>query len=296
LYYHIFDFPLSGGELFRFSPVPLSAPDALEPGLEELVSVGLIGHDRGYYFIGDASRVDDRLADEARARDALSKAARWSRFIARFPHVRGVAVSGTLSKGVMKEGDDLDYLVYTEPGRVWLCRLWLMGFKKLFLLNSHHRFCINYLMAEDHLEIPDRDLFTATEVAWLLPTVNRSIHDRFLEANSWVEEFFPNWRRCPNAGAPLPRGLVKAAAEACAGGGVGRWLDGWSHRVISRRNERRYSHLEIQHDVALRSEKHASKHHPRAFRERVLRRLSDEIAAFESKRGVDLGGRGTATP
>jgi len=296
LYYHIFDFPLSVDEVFRFAPTVWRDAAELEEAVAGLATAGLIGGDRGFFFIGRESHVDERLADEVRARDALQRAARWSRFIARFPHVRGVAVSGTLSKGVMKEGDDLDYLVYTEPGRVWLCRLWLMGFKKVFLLNSHHRFCINYLMDEDHLEIPDRDLFTATEVAWLLPTVNRSIHDRFVDANAWIEEFFPNWRRCPNAGEPLPGGLVKKVAETCAGGVVGRWLDGWSHRVISRRNERRYRHLDIQHDVALRSEKHASKHHPRAFRERVLRRLSDEIAAFESKHGVALGGRGAATP
>ena len=296
LYYHIFDFPLSLDELFRFSPTLWRDPAELEAAIFRLVSDGLIGVDRRLYFIGRDSHVDERLADEARARAALSRAARWSRFIARFPHVRGVAVSGTLSKGVMKDGDDLDYLVYTEPGRVWLCRLWLMGFKKVFLLNSHHRFCINYLIAEDHLEIPDRDLFTATEVAWLLPTVNSSIHDRLLEANAWIEEFFPNWRRCRNASAPLPRGLVKTAAEICAGGCVGRWLDGWSHRVISRRNERRYQHLEIQHEVALRSEKHASKHHPRAFRERVLRRLADEIDVFESDHGVDLGGGRVAAP
>lgn len=296
LYYHIFGFPLSADELHRFAPTVWRDTAELEDTLAGLAAAGLIGGDRGFFFVGGESHVDERLADEARARDALPRAARWSRFIARFPHVRGVAVSGTLSKGVMKEGDDLDYLVYTEPGRVWLCRLWLMGFKKVFLLNSHHRFCINYLMDEDHLEIPDRDLFTATEVAWLLPTVNRSLHDRFLEANAWIEEFFPNWRRCPNAGQPLPGGLVKAAAETCARGAVGRWLDGWSHRVISRRNERRYRHLDIQHEVALRAEKHASKHHPRAFRERILRRLSDEIAAFESKHGVDLGDRGAATP
>jgi len=296
MYYHIFEFPLSVDELHRFSPVRWNDAAELEIELKELLAAGMIGLDRGYYFIGDDSHVDERRADEERARTELPRAARWSGFIARFPHVRGVAVSGTLSKGVMKEGDDLDYLVFTEPGRVWLCRLVLMGFKKVFLLNSHHRFCINYLLAEDHLEIPDRDLFTATEVAWLLPTVNRSIHDRFLAANSWIADYFPNWLRCSNAGAPLPRSFVKTVAEVCTGGFVGRWLDGWSHRVISRRNERRYRHLEIQHDVALRSEKHASKHHPRAFSERVLRRLADEIAAFELHHGVTISNPGSGSP
>jgi len=296
LYYHIFDFPLSAGEIFRFSPVVWRDAAELEGALHEMVAAKLIGIDRGFHFIGEDSHVDERRADEARARAALPRAARWSRFISRFPHVRGVAISGTLSKGVMKEGDDLDYLVFTEPERVWFCRLLLMGFKKVFLFNSHHCFCVNYLLAEDHLEVPDRDLFTAMEIAWLLPTVNPTIHDRFLDANSWIMEYLPNWRRCVREVAPISQGLVKTVAETCAGGARGRRLDDWSHRIISRRNQRRYRHLEIRHEVAMRSEKHASKHHPRAFRERVLRRLAHEIVSFEERHGVAIGGGEAAAP
>ena len=189
LYYHIFGFPLSAAEIFRFSPVVWRDLAELEAALYELVAARLIGIDRGFHVIGEDSHVDERRADEARARAALPRAARWSRFIGRFPHVRGVAISGTLSKGVMKEGDDLDYLVFTEPERVWFCRLLLMGFTKIFLFNSPHRFCVNYLLAEDHLEGPDRDLFTAMEIAWLLPMVNPTIHDRFLDATSWIMEY-----------------------------------------------------------------------------------------------------------
>ena len=237
--------------------------------------------------------MDERLADEARARAALPRADRWSRFIARFPYVRGVAVSGTLSKGVMKEGDDLDYLVFTEPDRVWFCRLLLMGFKKVFLFNSHHRFCVNYLLAEDHLEIPDRDLFTATEIAWLLPMVNpidlSTVPRRQLMGRGVLSPTGVGAQRdgvAPSAG----RSSKTAGRDLCRWLLGGRRLDDWSHRLISRRNKRRYGHLEIRHEVALRSEKHASKHHPRAFQERVLRRLADEIEAFEAApRGGDRG-------
>ena len=287
LYYHIFDYPMSAEEVRRFSSHPWHDLAEIENALGDLVERSLIGADRGFFYVGEHSHVDELVADRARARSALQLATRWSRYIARFPYVRGVAVSGTLSKGVMKEGDDLDYLVFTEPNRVWLCRLLLMGFKKIFLLNSHHRFCINYLLAADRLEIPDHDVFTATEIASLLPTVNPSIHDRFLKANSWVEEYFPNWDpRCDYEIAQLSRGVFKNLAEGVADFLGGRRLDDWSHRLISRRNSRRYGHLDVRHEVALRSEKHASKHHPRGFQERVLGRLDDEIAGFEERHGV----------
>lgn len=293
LYYHIFEYPLTAREILRFSDHPWNGLADVERAARELVRLDLIGTDRGFFFIGEDSHVDERVADEARAEEALPQAEKWSRFISRFPYVRGVAVSGTLSKGVMKEDDDLDYLVFTEPDRVWLCRLFLMGFKKLFLFNSHHRFCINYLLADDRLEIPDRDLFTATEIAWLLPTINPSIYERFLDTNAWVGEIFPNWRRrSGETAAPLTDGLLKSAAEGLADLLGGRRLDDWSHRFISGRNKRRYGHLDLRHEDALRSEKHASKHHPRGFQERVLSCLEDGIEAFEQRHGVTIRPRG----
>lgn len=292
LYYHIFDYPLTAAEILRFSNHPWDELADVERAARDLVERSLIGTDRGFFFVGEDSHVEERVADQARARAALPQVDRWSRFIARFPYVRGVAISGTLSKGVMKEGDDLDYLVFTEPDRVWLCRLLLMGFKKVFLLNSHHRFCINYLLAGDQLEIPDRDVFTATEIAWLLPTVNPSIYGRFLDANEWVRDYFPNWlRRSGDGVAPVPGGFLKSAAEGFFDFLGGRRLDDWSHGFISGRNKRRYGHLDLRHEDALRSEKHASKHHPRGFQQRVLRRLDDEIDAFERRHGVSIRDR-----
>lgn len=290
LYYHIFDFPLTLDEIWRLTGHRWAGPAEVAHEVADLVGRGLVGVDGGHHFVGPRSYAAERLADEDRARGALPRAARWSHFIGRFPYVRGVAVSGTLSKGIMKQGDDLDYMVFTAPGRVWLCRMVLMSFKKIFLLNSHHHFCVNYLLAADRLELPDRDLFTATEIAWLLPMVNPELYRRFVAANRWVARHLPNWR---------PRG-VDGVREAAPGrwrraveGGVDRLgggaLDDWSRRLISRRNRRRYRHLDIRHEVALRSAKHASKHHPRAFRDRVLGRLADEVAAFEARHGVAVG-------
>jgi hypothetical protein len=297
LYYHIFDYPLTAAEILRFSSHPWNGLADVERATGVLVQRSLIGADRGFFFVGEDSHVDERVADQTRARAALPRAEGWSRFISRFPYVRGVAISGTLSKGVMKEDDDLDYLVFTEPERVWLCRLLLMGFKRLFLFNSHHRFCINYLLASDRLSIPDRDVFTATEIAWLLPTVDPSIYGRFIEANSWVEDHFPNWRpRSGDGVAPVTGGLLKSAVEGFVDLLGGRRLDNWSHHLISGRNKRRYAHLDVRHEVALRSEKHASKHHPRGFQERVLGRLDDEVTAFEVRHGVSLRGQGPAGP
>jgi predicted nucleotidyltransferase len=84
--------------------------------------------------------------------------------IKRFPFVRGVFVTGSLSKNSSDSSSDLDFMVITRKGRLWIARTLLMLFKKIFLLNSYKYFCINFLLSEDNLEIEDKNVFTATEV------------------------------------------------------------------------------------------------------------------------------------
>src|SRR4029453_8923510 len=89
--------------------------------------------------------------------------------IASFPYVRCVCISGSLSKKYFDDTTDIDFFVITKPGRLWVCRTFLILFKKLFLLNSKKYFCINYFIDSDNLEIPDQNIFTATELTTLIP-------------------------------------------------------------------------------------------------------------------------------
>ena len=291
LYYHIFRFPLTAAEIIRFSRCPVADAAELESRLELLAGRSLIGHRPPYYFVGDLADVDARIEGEKRALAIMPTALKRSRLIARFPFVRAVAVTGTLSKGVMKEKDDLDFMVFTEPGRLWIARLLLMLFKKAFLLNSHRTFCINYLLSTNHLSIPDQDLFTATEIAWMLPTSNGSVYESFIDHNRWIESFFPNW--APAAAdrvAPPPRSFARRLAEGVINLLGGERLDARCQNLITRRNRRKYAAMNGPvFDFALRAERHASKHHPRAFRDRTLTSYADNLRAFEEKHELVLG-------
>lgn len=291
LYYHIFRFPLNREEIRHLVPHPVADTEEMAAILSRLEKRGLVERDRDLYHLGDPEAARIRRESEARARAVMPRARRRSSFIARMPYVRAVAISGTLSKGVMKAEDDLDFMVFTEPGRVWICRAMMMAYKKLFLLNSHRSFCVNYLLAMDSLEIPERDLFTASEVAWLLPTVNSNLYTEFIAANRWIRDFFPNWRnRSLDAVVELSQSGPKTVAEGFLDRIGGDRLDRWCRRFIARRNRRRYRHLDDDvFEVALRTEANASKHHPKAFRHRTLGRYEKAVSEFETRYGVVLG-------
>lgn len=290
LYYRIFRFPLREDELERLSDRPFSRPGELREALDQLVARGDAGERDGLFFVGDEAQAGERRDAERLAADALPRALRRSRLIAHFPFVRGVALTGTISKGVFRDGDDVDFFVVTAKDRVWVCRTFLMLFKKLVLLDSHRFFCVNYLVAEDALAVPDRNAFTATEVAWLKPVAGGERFEAFFRENRWISSFLPGWRPAGELPPPAPNGLFKRLVERLLAGGAGDRLDDRLREAISRRNRRRYTHLASgDFDVALRAQKSSSKHHPNHFQERILARHAEEIRAFETARGVRLG-------
>ena len=291
LYYDLFRFPLRMKELHRFSEVSWPDQNVLDTEVQSLVDQGLIVRNEQWVHLGDPTLVENRIEAEARAKRVMPRALRRSRLIARFPFVRGVALSGTISKGVFSRGDDVDFFVITTPGRLWICRVLLMGFKKAFLLNSHRTFCINYLVTEDHLEVPDHNLFTATEIAWLMPTINPALFDRFNEVNGWVADYLPQWKATTSLQAATRRPFGPARmVESILSGDRGDTLDDRCHGLVERHNLRRYSHMEqAEFDLALRTAKGVSKHHPQSLQARILEQFDRRIQEFERRHGVDLG-------
>lgn len=115
IYFEVFNHPLTGHELYGFVGIPLDRA-SFEHELETLVSRGIVGHEGDYYYLvnGHAS-IDERISKLDRAGKARRTALRYSRVIAWHPFVRGVFISGSLSKNSFAAKDDIDYFVVTEP-------------------------------------------------------------------------------------------------------------------------------------------------------------------------------------
>ena len=295
LYYHIFDFPLTTDELHRLSDRRWRNRDEFDSAVAELVGRGVLRRVGPYCVVGDLAAVERRRRAEVLARTVLPAARRRARLIARFPWVLSVSISGTLSKAVHEADDDVDFFVITQPGRLWLCRASLMAFKKTVLLNSRKLFCVNYLLTSDRLEVPDRNLFTATELAWLHPVVDDGLYRALLEANGWLHDLLPNWSARDEAPEPRPPRTVGPLVERWLGGPLGDRLDEGSRRLISWRNRRRYRALDPErYDQAMRATPEVSKHHPRDFQGAILTRYAALLREAEARWGLLLQREGQA--
>jgi hypothetical protein len=226
--------------------------------------------------------VERRLTGERHAEKSLRTAVRYSRRIAAFPFVRAVALSGSISKKYMDDSSDIDYFILTAPGRMWVTRTLLVLYKKVFLLNDRKNFCVNYFLSEDALEVPDKNIFTATEVSFLIPTYNYGLYSEFMHANSWAKDFLPNFPLRQKEFMIVERKFfIKPLLENILSGSFGEMLDSMFFRITLRFWKKKFSHFDAStFDFRLRSRKNVSKHHPRGFQEKVLKKYAEGLSEF----------------
>lgn len=291
LYFDIFRHPLTVEEIYQNSSDSSSSPEEIRTALKGLTARGLVFESEGFYFLHASNEIINRRKNgNIHAKKYLKIARRMSAILSNFPFVRGISLSGSLSKGYMDKGSDIDYFIITEPNRLWLSRTILVLFKKIFLLNSRKWLCLNYFIDDASLQIPDKNIFVATEILYLIPTYNYVLHRKFLASNSWVKNFKPNFH---------PNGIeheistkpfkIKNWTEHLLNGWVGDKLDDFCFAFTYWFWKKKFNHLkDVEFNNALRSRKNVSKHHPRNFQKLVLQKLEEKKERFESKYHITL--------
>jgi hypothetical protein len=203
-YFDIFDHPLRLSEIQQFLPLQGVTQAAIEAACSSEPLRYRLSKVDDWFILEDRSErlIAERRIKERRARRLWKAATFMSHVIRRFPFVRGVFVSGELSKGVASKHSDIDFFIVTAENRVWICRTLFALFKKIFLFNRKKFFCYNLITSEHHLRIDDRNIYTAVEVVTVKPLFNENLFDRFIRANSWTAQYLPNSQRAAQTSKP----------------------------------------------------------------------------------------------
>ena len=290
-YYDIFSYPLTASEVYHNLGENHTTAEEVEKELEDLCSNEMIYKNGEYYLLtNDDKYIARRIKGNQFAEKQLKTARRVSSFISRFPFIRGISLSGSISKGFMEKGSDIDYFVVTHPNRVWFSRLMLMIFKKIFLLNSKKIFCINYFVDAENLEIKEKNIFTATELVTLLPTYGKEMYDQLYEKNIWVKKFFPNFpKRETKDILDRKNGILKSTLEKLLGNKLGDKIDDFAMALFDRFNKTKYKNYDREEfKLAFKSTKKESKHHPKFFQKKVLREFDSKLKLLEEKLRIPL--------
>jgi predicted nucleotidyltransferase len=288
LYFSIFRYPLNINEINSYT----NHKDLSETKdeLNQLIERKIIIDIDGFHVYGnDLESVTKRIKGNIQAKKAMIIAKQRAKFISKFPFVKAVGISGSLSKGYYDEDSDIDFFVITKDSKLWICRTLLMLYKKLFLLNSRKYFCVNYFISETQLEIEEKNRFTATELKTLIPLEGKSIFEAFYKNNQWVNEYFSNFQPKYNSISSTEKPYFTVSIEFLMNNKVGNGIDYMFKIITLKKWNSKFHYLnEDDFKIALKSTKNISKHHPSNFQKKVITALNEKIDEVQIKFKIEL--------
>jgi hypothetical protein len=200
-YADVFDYPLTADEIHRYLIGVSASRGAVRTVLQSQLPPELARTGRYVSLVGREASVQTRKARAASAADFWRRGVHYARRMSTLPFVRMVAVTGGLAMDNMSDGD-IDYLIVTEPGRLWLCRALIVGLVRLAAL-QRTELCPNYFLSERALVLTERNLFTAHEVTQMVPVAGLGIYEQLRELNRWTYAYLPNATGTPRRMAAL---------------------------------------------------------------------------------------------
>jgi predicted nucleotidyltransferase len=212
----------------------------------------------------------------------LKKAERAAAIISAFPFVRSVAVSGSLSKYFADEKSDIDFFIITRANRLWIARTLLHVFKKLtFIVGRQGYFCMNYFIDEKDPSIAEKNIYTAMEVATVLPLRDNGLFDQFLKANSWVSVFFPNKYLHTPPVKKTVRSWIKSPTEKLLNNKFGDSLDNFLMKQTAKNWNAKTKSNKTDNKGMLMSmhvSRHFSKPNPEVFQKKILQSYENSLS------------------
>ena len=209
VYASLFDYPLAPAQL-EASLIGVRADAATIERWwrdSDLLQAAIEHRDGMYFPAGRSDLVGTRSRREALSRELLDRDRRILSLVSNMPFVRMVALSGSLAHLNAEGSADLDLFVITAPHRVWSVTVATVVLSKL--LGWRKRLCMNYVVSENALAIEPRDLFSANQVIHLRPMFGSEVFPRFLEANPFVQSFYPNFSSSKAAGPQARKTTVE---------------------------------------------------------------------------------------
>lgn len=273
-YFDIFQYPLTLTEIRNYLPRPQALP-VFENNLKLLVAEKRLYYHKGFYSLHNNGLLSHRrLEGNERARKLTPKAFKAGRLIYSFPFVRAVFISGSLSKNFADERADIDFFIITKTGRLWISRTLLHLFKKFtYLTGQQHCFCMNYFVDEEAMCINEQNIYTAIEIATIIPVAGKAATIDFLHSNIWTARFFPSCEPQLTDKLIEPNNHLKRLIEKIFKGPFADHLDDWLMRLTTSRWNQKHRKGILNRNgfvMDLQTDKHYAKSDPGSFQERIL--------------------------
>ncbi len=248
-YADIFQYPLTIDEIFRYLiGIPTTQQTVHYTLQVSNYLADLVTYNDPFYFLSGREEIIHTRGKRTSAATRLwPKAIHYGRLISQIPFVRMVAVTGSLAMNNTDPGADIDYLIVTRTNRLWLARGMVLLLVRLAARRGI-RICPNYFLSEQALVLEEQNIYSAHELAQMVPLFGRSVYATMRSENQWVQKFLPNVAGEPNLAIPLSdrHTWIQAIGESLLQNPTGGILERWEMQ----RKLRKFHSLSLQHPDA----------------------------------------------
>lgn len=251
-FFDLFDYPLTFEELkFYLLSVQQFSDEEIVSSLEHDASVVL--KDGFYCLKGSEGHVNSRKVRSVIAANYFKKLRRFLPFIRLVPFVKMVAVCNTLAIGCPTAKSDIDLFVVSKKNRIFLVRTLTTVLFHLLGVRRHNekiagRFCLSFFVSDEKLDLSDllknkNDVYFMYWFRTLQPLYGRETFQKFVEANVWAKEYFPDLKDVDSGNMkPFWKSgriyrLIALFWEFVLGGFLGDFLEG----IFSKKHLKRHA-------------------------------------------------------
>ncbi len=271
---------------------------------ELVVTEALVGLENEVGFADDRYGLKNRgvFSDEdgaKYARQILARSEWLARVLPYVPFIKLVAVCNYSALEIADEHSDIDLLVVTKSGRIFLAKIFLTVLLHLLRVRRHGRhiagrFCLSFYIAEDSLNLEDvlieNDVYMVYWMLALRPVYgDGQVWRGMWDANlAWLKAYFPKPIRV-DGDFTNSCSWVALMVEGFLAGRLGDWMERRISRVLQKRFQAR-RHLLGANASVIVSETRLKYHNNdkrREYRDEFLKRLlffdQFRIDGFEEK-------------
>jgi len=218
-----FEFPLTKKEieerlLFRLSDaqVLLATPEkpSLDEALGHLNELGVVEQANNFYFLkGYSGTVATRQKRAAYSEVKDQEIEDFLDSVRSCGWIKAVFVTGSAAVKNAEVDADLDFMIVTQPSRLWLTRLWVIwqawrrGKRRSWQGEEKRSWCFNLWLESDKLALFSeyQSVYTAYELIQALPVLDRDdTAKHLLTDNVWAATYVPLapvWRSVQSLGS-----------------------------------------------------------------------------------------------
>jgi len=291
VYFDIFRYPLTEKEIRSFLDRSFDETEFTN-SLDSLLRSQRIFRLHEFYSLqNDLSLAERRRKGNELAATLLTRAEKISNLLYKFPYVRAIGVSGSVSKKFADENADIDYFIITKANRLWIARTLLHLFKKIpFLKNRDQHYCMNYFVDEADLVIEEKNVYTATELFTIIPMAGNGSMKSFFKINSWSYNYFPNLD-LPSVKEDVKKSSpwYKKLAESVLNNKLGDSLDNYFLTLTTRRWKKKEDEQQLNtkgERMGLKTGKHFSKPNPIFFHDSFMARYEKKLEEKKREWGL----------